>query len=76
MRENNHVVSEQEIRNIHSMDDPAARKLAGESEEGVNQFYHTIGTMGGLAVRDKYANLASMGNIDQKTDSSYRSSMK
>lgn len=63
MKENNHVVSEQEIRNIHSMDDPAAKKLAGEAEEGVNQFYHTIGTMGGLAVRDKYANMSSMDKI-------------
>lgn len=71
MRENNHVVSQEEIRNIHSMNDPAARKLASETPEGKNQFYHVIGTMGGCAVRDKYASLASMGEVNQKRDSSY-----
>ena len=69
MRENNHVISAEEIKNIHSMNDPNARKLAGEAKDGVNQFYHAIGTMGGIAVRDKYANLASMGKIDPKKDS-------
>ena len=76
MRENNHVISEEEIKGIKSLNDPNARKLAGEAKEGVNQFYHTIGTMGGIAVRDKYANLANMGHIDQKTDSSYKSNTK
>lgn len=58
MERQKHSVTEDEIRNIHSMNDPVARKLASEAPEGVNQFYHAIGTMGGVAVRDKYANMS------------------
>lgn len=60
MRENNHVVSEEEIKNIKSIHDESALKLAGEAKEGVNPFYHTIGTMGGIAVRNKYSSVESM----------------
>ena len=67
MRENNHVVTEEEIKNIKSINDPAARALASEAEEGINQFYHTIGTMGGISVRDKYKDLATMGEVERTT---------
>lgn len=53
-----HNISTEEIKQIKSVFDPAAKKLASETPEGVNQFYHVIGTMGGMAVRDKYSNLS------------------
>lgn len=70
MRENNHVVSEEAIRGIKSIHDENALKLAGEAKEGVNPFYHTIGTMGGIAVRDKYASVSAMKNPTRETPTS------
>lgn len=68
MRENNHVVSQEEIRGIKSIKDPAAIQLAKETPEGVHPYYHTIGTMGGISVRDKYASVEAMETLEKVTD--------
>lgn len=67
MRESNHVVSEDEIKSISSIKDENAIKLAEEAKPGINPFYHTIGTMGGIAVREKYSTVESMKNSERKT---------
>ena len=73
MRENNHVVSEEAIKGIKSMHDEDALKLAGEAKEGVNPFYHAIGTMGGIAVRNKYSTVESIKNSTRVTSTSNKS---
>ena len=40
---------------IHSMRDPEVIKLVKEAPEGVNAYYHALGTLGGTAVREKYS---------------------
>lgn len=67
MRENNHVISEQSIKNIKSVHDPDAIKLASEAKNGINPFYHAIGTMGGIAVRDKYSSVESLKDSERVT---------
>lgn len=61
MEKKDHNVSEEEIRRIKAVSDEAAIRLAKEAD-GVSPYYHTIGTMGGLAVRDKYKSVESMAN--------------
>ena len=41
--------------NIHSMRYPEVIKMIKEAPEGVNAYYHALGTLGGTAVRDKYS---------------------
>ena len=60
MRKNNHVISDDAIKGIRSAHDDDALKLASEAENGVNPFYHAIGTMGGISVRDKYSSIEAM----------------
>lgn len=68
MRENNHTVSHEDIKKIKNMKDPNALKLAREAKDGVNPFYHAIGTMGGISVRDKYSTVEAMENLSKTTD--------
>ena len=55
-----HKVSEDKIKQIKSINDKAMMVLAEETAPGKNPFYHAIGTMGGIAVRDKYRDIQSM----------------
>lgn len=40
---------------VHSMRDPKVIKMVQEAPEGVNAYYHALGTLGGTAVREKYS---------------------
>lgn len=69
MRENNHKISEEAIMSIKSIKDEDALTLASETREGINPFYHTIGTMGGISVRNKYSTVDAMRNEEKVTPS-------
>ena len=57
--ENKTNITEEAIRNVKSINDPVAIEIAKSTPEGVNEYYHTIGTLGGQAVKDKYAKLGN-----------------
>lgn len=41
---------------------PKVKELMKDAPEGVNPFYHAIGTLGGNAVKSKYGNVGNAVN--------------
>lgn len=56
---NNHgaTVSTEDLKNIHSINDPIVQKLMEDTPEGKHPYYYSIGVLGGNAVKEKYKNM-------------------
>lgn len=55
-----------DLENIKSMKDPQVEKMVQETPEGKNPYYHVIGSLGGNAVKKKYANLKNDRELIKK----------